>query len=102
MSVTLVNCFEVPAGRDDEFFALWRQVNAYMASKPGYLGHHMHRSLSTTAHFRYVNVATWETAEQWKAGHDDGFRALMNDPGWKSFKPTFALYELVHEGTVPA
>jgi hypothetical protein len=24
--VTLVNCFEIPAGRDDELFSLWQQV----------------------------------------------------------------------------
>ena len=50
----------------------------------------------------YTLSSSIDEIREWKAGHDDGFRALMSDPGWKSFKPTFALYELVHEGTVPA
>jgi hypothetical protein len=49
MSVILVNCFEVPAGRESEFFSLWEQVNNYMRSKPGYLQHKLHRSLAPDA-----------------------------------------------------
>ena len=57
--VTLINCFNIPAGREDEFFALWRQVNAYMRTKPGYLGHKLHRALAPDAPFRFVDVAQW-------------------------------------------
>jgi len=38
-AVTLINCFEIPAGQEDDFFRLWQQVNAYMQTKPGYIGH---------------------------------------------------------------
>ena len=31
--VTLVNCFEIVKGREDEFFSLWQQVNNYMREK---------------------------------------------------------------------
>lgn len=31
--VTLVNCFEIAKGREDEFFSLWQQVNNYMREK---------------------------------------------------------------------
>src|SRR6476646_9813641 len=37
-AVTVINSFEVPAGREGEFFELWKEVNAYMERKPGYLG----------------------------------------------------------------
>jgi hypothetical protein len=30
MSVVFINLFEVPAGRDETFRALWQQVNDYM------------------------------------------------------------------------
>ena len=53
--VTLVNCFEVPAGREDEFLSMWQQVNTYMHGKKGYLEHKLHRSLSPDARFRFVN-----------------------------------------------
>ena len=96
--VRFLNCFEIPAGQDDAFFDLWRQVNAYMAAQPGYLGHRLHRSLSDDARFRFVNYAEWQSAEAWRGAHDDGFRALVTAPEWKPYKTVPALYEVVHEG----
>ena len=37
-AVTVINSFEVPAGRESEFLELWKKVNAYMQRKPGHLG----------------------------------------------------------------
>ena len=97
MAVTLVNCFEVPAGREEEFFSLWQQVNAYMRSKKGYLGHRLHRSLAPDAPYRFVNVAQWASPAEFHAAHDEGFRALVQQPAWAPFTSTPALYEVVHE-----
>ncbi len=97
--VTLVNCFQVPAGREDEFFSLWRQVNDHMRQKKGYLGHKLHRSLAPDAQFRFVNVARWESLEDFNAAHDEGFRALVSQPAWAAFRSSPALYEVVHEGS---
>jgi heme-degrading monooxygenase HmoA len=97
--VTLVNCFEVPAGREEEFFSLWEQVNNYMRTKPGYLAHNLHRSLASNAPFRFVNVAQWASVEDFQAAHDDGFRALVSQPAWAPFRSTPALYEVVHRAT---
>jgi mannose-6-phosphate isomerase-like protein (cupin superfamily) len=97
-AVPFVNCFEVPAGREDAFFALWQEVNAYMAAKPGYVCHRLHRSLSADAKFRFVNYAEWETTEDWRAAHDDGFRQLVSRPEWTEFSSTPALYEVVDAG----
>ena len=97
--VTLVNCFEVPAGREDEFFRLWQQVNDYMQTKPGYLGHKLHRALGPDAHSQFVNVAQWESAAHFQAAHDDGFRALVGQPVWTAFRSRPGLYEVVHEGS---
>lgn len=97
--VTLVNCFQVPAGRENEFFTLWQQVNAYMRQKPGYLGHKLHRSLAPDAQYRFVNVARWASAEDFNAAHDEGFRAMVTQPAWAPFRSFPALYEVVHEGS---
>jgi heme-degrading monooxygenase HmoA len=96
--VTLVNCFEIAAGQEDEFFALWQEVNAYMRLKPGYLGHKLHRAVSGEASFRFVNVAKWASKEHFAAAHDDGFRALVGKPGWAAFRSRPGLYQVVHEG----
>jgi heme-degrading monooxygenase HmoA len=97
-AVTLINCFEVPAGREDEFFGLWKQVNAYMQTKPGYLEHKLHRALLPDAPFRFVNVARWESAEHFRAAHDEGFRALVGRPEWAAFPAHPVLFEVVHTG----
>ena len=96
-SITLVNCFEVPAGRDDEFFRLWQQVNTYMRRKRGYLEHKLHRSLQADAQFRFINVARWASQADFDAAHDDGFRALVTQDAWAPFRSRPALYEVVHE-----
>ena len=96
-AVTLVNCFDIPPGREDEFFALWQEVNAYMRQKPGYLGHTLHRAITNEASFRFVNVARWASMEQFNAAHDEGFRALVSQPGWAPFRSRPGLYEVVHE-----
>jgi heme-degrading monooxygenase HmoA len=97
-SVTLVNCFKVPAGREDEFFGLWQRVNAYMQTKRGYLEHKLHRAAASDSPFQFVNVACWESAGDFYAAHDDGFRALVNQPEWKEFHSQPGLYEVIHEG----
>jgi heme-degrading monooxygenase HmoA len=100
--MTLLNCFEVPAGREDEFFTLWQEVNAYMRAKPGYLAHTLHRSLAADATYRFVNVARWASKADFDAAHDAGFKALVGKPAWTSFRATPALYEVVHQGRAEA
>jgi heme-degrading monooxygenase HmoA len=96
VSVMFINLFEVPASRDEAFRALWQQVNVYMQAQPGYQGHRLHRALADDARYRYANVVTWESAEAWRSGHDDGFRELLAQAGWREFPNTPALYEVVH------
>ncbi len=98
--VTLINCFTVPAGREEEFFILWQQVNTYMKTKPGYLGHKLHRALAPDAPNRFINVAQWASEEQFQSAHDEGFRALVSQPAWREFPHSPFLYEVIHEGHV--
>ncbi len=100
-TVPFVNCFEVPRGHEDAFLALFQEVNSYMAAKPGYVRHRLHRSLAPDAKFRFVNYAEWESAEHWRAAHDEGFRRLVSRPEWSGFSSTHALYEVVHSGPAP-
>jgi heme-degrading monooxygenase HmoA len=98
--VMFVNSFTVPAGREEEFVARWTEVNRYMAAKPGYLEHALHRSVDPAAPYRFVNLARWESAEAWRAAHDAGFRAMVTAPEWREFTSTPCLYEdaAVHTG----
>jgi len=94
MSAVLVNLFEVPPGADDAFLDFYRRINAYMQSKPGYLGNRLHRSVGPDARYRFVNVVEWESPEACAAGHDDGFRAIVGPPDRLPFTSTPALYQV--------
>jgi heme-degrading monooxygenase HmoA len=97
MAVTFINCFEFPVGREDEFFELFKRVNGYMRSKPGYLGHKLHRALTAEASFRFINVVQWASAGHCRAAHDEGFQAMVSEPAARAFKFLPGLYEVVHE-----
>src|SRR4051812_6010273 len=62
-SVTLINPFEVPAGREDEALATWDRMAAYMRGRPGFLATRLHRAVAPGARFALVNVAEWASAE---------------------------------------
>jgi heme oxygenase (mycobilin-producing) len=96
-AITLINSFEVPAEREDQFLQFWKQVNAYMQKKPGYLSHKLHRAITPGAVFRFVNVARWSSLAQYQAAHDAGFRELVDDPAGSAFKPHPFVYEVIHE-----
>ena len=98
--VELVNCFEVPNGQEDKFFELWKNVNSYMVTKPGYVKHRLLRSLAPDARFRFVNLAEWESPAALQAGHDQPFRDLVSAPAWSSFTSTSSLYDPVHTGDI--
>jgi heme-degrading monooxygenase HmoA len=98
-AITLINSFEVPPGREDQFLQFWKQVNAYMQKKPGYLSHKLHRAITPDAPFRFVNVAQWSSMAHYQAAHDAGFRQLANKPEGAAFQPHPILYEVVHEAS---
>src|SRR5215471_17691534 len=69
--VTLINIFEVPTERVDEFIAAWRQRAALMTTKPGFVDNRLHRALSPKTRFQLVNVAHWESREAFQAATAD-------------------------------
>jgi heme-degrading monooxygenase HmoA len=96
MPVKLINCFDVPRAQD-EFFAHVRQ-GTLMTSQPGFLGRRWHRAIAPDAHFRFINYASWESA--------DAFRAALGQPAMNDFRAkyeaagiraTFGLFEVVED-----
>ena len=74
--LVLINAFEVPEGRDDEFIAGWTAACEFLDAQPGYLGTALHESVAPGSAFRFVNVARWRTADEFGAAtSSDGFRA---------------------------
>lgn len=62
-SVTLINPFEVPAGREDEALAMWDRVAAYMRGRPGFVTTRLHQAIAPGSRFALVNVAEWASAD---------------------------------------
>lgn len=94
--VMMINAFELPADRVDEFLAVAGRRARQASGHPGFRGYRMHRVLGA-ARFPLVQIAHYASAEQW--------RALQADPGFQARKaagPAYAtanpaLYEVVAE-----
>jgi heme-degrading monooxygenase HmoA len=101
VSVVLINLFEVPEGREDEFKAAWHAAADYLATKPGYISTRLHRSLTRDARFRFVNVAEWESAEHVKESvFNPEFRSVARSLAEYSSTPDF--YSVAYEHHTPA
>lgn len=95
--VVFINCFEVPAGREEAFLKLWTQIDDYMRAQPGFQWRRLHRALHADTRLRYVNVAGWASAGEFEKAHDDNFRRLQGQAGWAEFPALPALYSVEDE-----
>jgi heme-degrading monooxygenase HmoA len=90
----LINAFEVPPDKDDEFIRGWEAARDFLQTQAGYVDTALHRAVSPDADFRFVNVARWESPQHFQAAiQSDGFREASQ--GLASFPPHPALYEVV-------
>ena len=89
----LINPFEVPEDMDDDrFLEGWGKAADYMRSCPGFVGSELHRAVSPNPRFRFVNVAEWESPQDFQAAvASPEFQAMA-----ASAPPNYpALYEVV-------
>ena len=64
----LINPFEVSEEvGDDRFLEGWGKAADYMRSCPGFVGSRLHRAVSPNPRFRFVNVAEWESPQDFQA-----------------------------------
>lgn len=91
--VVLINAFEVPGGEDEAFLEGWERAREFLSRQEGYLSTKLHRSLSPTADFRFVNIALWESAQ--------AFQAATSQPESRNAAVPYpfhaALYEVARE-----
>ncbi|MER6539501.1 antibiotic biosynthesis monooxygenase family protein [Streptomyces sp. 900105755] len=94
--VTMINLFELPNERVEEFLGAWRPRAQRASESPGFVDFRMHRAVSD-ASLPLVNVAHYASVEVWKA--------LQADPEFqarKAVNPPYAtanpgLFEVVAE-----
>jgi heme oxygenase (mycobilin-producing) len=96
MSVILINCFEVPPGREDDFLTAWHAIADHLAKHPGYVATKLHRSVRPDARFAFVNVGEWATPQDFQsATTSDEFRRLADD--LHDFPASPGLYTVEYE-----
>jgi heme-degrading monooxygenase HmoA len=96
--VTLMNSFRVPAERDEEFHALWERTSHYFTRQPGFRSLRLHRAVSEDAAYRWVNVATWDSEQHFRAAHaTEEFREVVTADGWADFPSSPVLFQVVTE-----
>ena len=91
-NVILINPFEVPVDRADQFLSGWSQAADYMSRQPGFAGTRLHRALSPEARFGFVNVAEWASPQHFQAAVTSPEFAEMTGGGPQGYP---SLYEVV-------
>jgi heme-degrading monooxygenase HmoA len=98
--LTVINCFEVPAERQEEFLTTWRTFHDIQCRQPGFLSNRMHRAADEETRFRFVNVSQWESMEHYRTAlASDEFRQRVTaaGPAWQEFGKTYGRYEVVEQ-----
>ena len=92
--LVLINSFEVPGEQAGQFIAAWEKTRDYLAAQPGYVDTALHQSVTPGAEFQFVNIARWQTAEDFqRATQSAGFRESA--AGLAPYRPHPGLYRVV-------
>jgi len=94
--VTLINVFEVPEGEIDASIAAWEEARDFLSDQPGYISTALHQSLQPDARFQLINVARWET-EQDFAEAIERMRREEVFPEIEGLRTNAALYRVIRE-----
>ena len=64
--VTVINLVAMPADAADAFVAGWQATTGPLRDAPGFRGTRLMRALSPDDPYQVVNVAQWDSIEQWQ------------------------------------
>ena len=96
MPVTLINPFHLTSADESAFVRSWKETASVFAGKQGYLDTRLHRSIDPNAHFQFVNIAHWESAETWS----EAMKAFPpKEGGTPGLEASPALYRWVEGGS---
>ena len=101
--LVLVNLFTLPLQALDGFVAGWPASTAGLAHAPGFRGTRLHRAVSPDSRYQIVNVAQWNSTEDWQAAlsgfQPGGERRRQAEVGGFNSQP--ALYRVVSDTPDP-
>ena len=64
--VTVLNLIAMPAAAADAFVEAWPTNSAALRDAPGFRGTRLLRALSPDDPYQVVNIAQWDSVEQWR------------------------------------
>jgi heme-degrading monooxygenase HmoA len=94
-TVTLINPFEVPKGKEEAVLKMWEKAAEFMKKQPGFVSTRLHRALSPEARFHLINVAEWESAENFQAAINSAEFKKLTEGAMEDFPHYPALYEVI-------
>ncbi len=102
MPVKLLNAFIVPEDQEEAFLQNWKTTADFFSRDPGFIETHLHRNTGVgNGTFRFINIATWESAEAWRSTHDAYQPGEYKLPGVKGhaaiFEPIVDIYRQAKE-----
>ena len=93
--VILINPFEVPKGKEAAALKMWEKAAEYMKKQPGFVSTRLHRALAPDARFYLINIAEWESVENFQAAiSSDEFKKLT-EGSMEEFPHYPGLYEVI-------
>ena len=95
MPVILINPFEVPQGKEDEALAFWEKAADFMRRQPGFISTRLHKAISPQARFHLINIAEWNSAEDFEAAVTSVEFKTLTQPYMDVFPHYPGLYEVV-------
>ncbi|ALJ38867.1 antibiotic biosynthesis monooxygenase [Azospirillum brasilense] len=87
-TMVLVDVIRLDEAQMAGYAAMWGCANAYMRTKPGYVGASLYRTLDLGNPIKFINLAEWESTEVFFAALDTPeFMAIIGP-----YKDDFSLY----------
>lgn len=105
--LVLINLFSMPAEMVDDFVDQWEASIASARNAPGFRGTRLHRAIHPDAPYPVVNIARWDSVEDWQAAFDTYFAAPgeggggQADGSWGTVAAHPALYSVAHDTPDP-
>lgn len=94
--VILINPFEVPTGKLDASIQYWEACRDFLKQQPGYVSTKLHQSLKDDTTFQLVNIAVWESPEDFMKAATK-MRKELGVPPVEGLKANPGLYKIVRE-----
>lgn len=94
MSVTLINPFEVPEGKEEEALAFCHRVAEYMRKQPGFISTRLHKAVVPWARFYLINIAEWQSVEHFETATSTEEFKKLTEPYMEVFPHYPGLYEV--------